>query len=45
MAELKRKLAKAEQERDFSYGFSFQPERANPSQPCRAVQMVGGLHK
>ena len=42
---LKRKLAKAEQERDFSYGFSCQPERANSSQPCRAVQMVGRLHK
>jgi transposase len=45
MVLLKRKLAKVEQERDFSYGFSCQPERANPSQPCRAVQMVGGLHK
>ena len=32
-------------DRDFSYGFSCQPERANSSQPCRAVQMVGRLHK
>ena len=39
---LKRKLAKVEQERDFSYGFSCQPERAYPSQLCRAYRWLVG---